>query len=191
MDSSYLTNPVIFIIQTIFGLYVLAIMLRFMLQWLRADFYNPLAQALVKITNPTLKPMRRVIPGFGGIDFPAIVLMLILQMLTLFIIVTLSGQNAGIGQLFFQSIAELLSLFLNVFLFAILIQIIVSWINPGSHNPIMSLIQTITEPVMGPARRVIPAIGGLDLSPLVVILVIQLLKMLIILPIEHLARVVG
>ncbi len=191
MDSSYLTNPVIFIIQTICGLYILAVMLRFMLQWLRADFYNPLAQGLVKITDPTLKPMRRFIPGFGGIDFPAIVLMFILQMLTLFIIVTISGQDAGIGLLFFKSIAELLSLFLNIFLFAILIQIIVSWINPGSNNPIMSLIQTITEPVMGPARRVIPSIGGLDLSPLVAILVIQLLKMLIIPPIEHLARVVG
>lgn len=191
MDSSYLTNPFIFIIQTIFGLYILAVMLRFMLQWLRADFYNPLAQALVKITNPTLKPMRRFIPGFGGIDFPAIVLMFILQMLTLFIIVTISGQEAGIGLLFFKSIAELLSLFLNVFLFAILIQIIVSWINPGSHNPIMSVIQTITEPVMAPARRVIPAIGGLDLSPLAAILVIQLLKMLIIPPIEHLAHIVG
>jgi len=191
MGSSYLTNPVIFIIQTICGLYILAVMLRFMLQWLRADFYNPLAQALVKITDPTLKPMRRFIPGFGGIDFPAIVLMFILQMLTLFIIVTISGQDAGMGLIFFKSIAELLSLFLNIFLFAILIQIIVSWINPGSHNPIMSVIQTITEPVMGPVRRVIPPIGGLDLSPLVAILVIQLLKMLIIPPIEHLAHVVG
>lgn len=191
MDSSYLTNPLVFIIQTIFGLYILAVMLRFMLQWLRADFHNPLAQAIVKITNPTLKPIRRLIPGFGGIDVAAIVLMVILQMLTLFIIVAIHGQQAGLGMIFFKTLAELLSLFLNVFLFAILIQVIVSWINPGSHNPIMSVIHTLTEPVMRPARRIIPLIGGLDLSPIVAILLLQILKMLIIPPIEHLARTIG
>jgi len=191
MDSSYLTNPVVFIIQTIFGLYILAVMLRFVLQWLRADFYNPLAQAIVKITNPPLKPMRRFIPGLGGLDFAAIILMVVLQMVAILIVASISGQNAGPGAIFFLTIAELLSLFLNVFLFAILIQVIVSWINPGSHNPAMSVIHTITEPVMRPARRVIPPIGGLDLSPLVAILVLQLVKMLLIPPIEHLGRIAG
>ncbi len=188
MGGSYWTNPVVFIVDVIFGLYILAVMLRFLLQWLRADFYNPLAQALVKVTNPPLKPLRRFIPGFAGVDVASIALMVALQMLAQTLIFLMQGVSVGVFAVLFLSIAELLALFLNVFIFAIIIQVIISWISPGAYNPAVSVLYTLTEPVLRPARRMIPPIGGLDLSPLVAILVIQVAKMLALPPIEHLAR---
>lgn len=187
MSNDYLSNPLVLVIDVIFGLYILAIMLRFMLQLFRANFYNnPVAQALIKITNPPLKPLRRIIPGFGGIDFAAIVLMIAIQMLAQALIMLVKGVSIGIVPLVFFTIAELVSLFLNVFLFGILIQVIVSWINPGAYNPMLALVSAITEPVLAPARRVIPSIGGIDLSPLVVLLVLQVAKMLLVPPIMQL-----
>ena len=189
MGSDYFSNPLVFIIDVIFGLYILVIMLRFMLQWFRANFYdNPIAQALIKITNPPLKPLRRIIPGFGGIDFAAVLLMLALQFLALYLIMLAKGLGFSIGYIFFSSISELLSLFLNVFLFGIIIQVIISWINPGAYNPALALVHSLTEPVLAPARRFIKPIGGLDLSPLVVLLLLQVVKMLVIPPIDHVAR---
>ena len=189
MNSDYLSNPFALVIDVVFGLYILAIMLRFMLQLFRANFYdNPVAQALVKITNPPLKPLRRVIPGFGGMDFAAVILMFTLQFLAQYLIMLVKGASISLVPLIFFSVAELVSLFLNVFLFGILIQVIISWINPGAYNPALALVSSLTEPVLAPARRVIPAIGGLDISPLVVLLIIQVTKMLLIPPIIQLGR---
>ncbi len=188
MGSSYLTNPIQFLIQTLFGLYILAIMLRFLLQWVRADFYNPISQFLVKITNPPLRPLRRVIPGLGGIDLAAVLLMLALQVVAILLIQAVAGVLPSLGFTIVASIAELVDLGFNVFLFAIFIQVIISWINPGAHNPATGLLYSLTEPVLRPARRMIPAMGGLDLSPMAVIIAIYLLKMLLIPPIEHIAR---
>jgi YggT family protein len=184
MGSDYLSNPMVFIVDVIFGLYILAIMLRFILQWLRANFYsNPVAQALIKITNPPLTPLRRVIPGYGGVDFAAIVLMLALQLIAQALIFFIKGANINFAMLFFASLAELLSLFINVFIFGIFIQVIVSWINPGTYNPAVALVYSLTEPVLRPARQLIRPIGGLDLSPLIALLVLQVAKMLVIPPI--------
>ena len=160
MGGSYVGNAATFLIETVFGLYILLIMLRFLLQWARADFYNPVSQFIVTATQPPLTPLRRIIPGFAGLDLAALVL----------------------------SIAELLGLLINVFIFSILIQVIISWVNPGMHNPVMGLLHSLTEPLLGPARRVIPPISGLDLSPIVVIVFLQLVSMLAVAPIRDLAR---
>lgn len=188
MGSEYLSNPLEFIVHTLFGLYILVVMLRFLFQWVRADFYNPICQFLVKATNPLLRPLRRVIPGFGGIDLASIVLMLVLQILTFLLIFSLRGVAPSFGPLLMLSVAELVSLFLNVFLVAIIIQVILSWVNPGAYNPITGLLYSLTEPVLAPARRLVPPIGGLDLSPIVVLLVLQVTKMLIIPPLLQMAR---
>lgn len=182
MDSSYFTSPLEFLINTVFGLYITAVLLRFLLAWVRADFYNPLSQTLVRITNPALKPLRRVIPGFGGIDLASIVLMLVLQMLALGLITLLRGASLHPLGLLLWAIAELLGLLINVYLFSILIQVLLSWINPGTYNPVASLIHSINEPLLAPARRLIPPFSGLDLSPVVVMLGLQLLKMLLLPP---------
>jgi len=192
MGGDYLSNPFAFIIDVIVGLYILAIMLRFMLQWFRAQFQNnPIAQALIKITNPTLKPLRRIIPGYGGVDFAALLLMITLQLISQYLIAMVKGIDINFIQLLFLSIKELLALFINIFLFGILIQVIISWINPGAYNPALALVQTLTDPLLRPARRVIKPIGGLDLSPLVVLLLLQVSKMLVLPPFLYLAASFG
>ncbi len=188
MGGDYLRDPVELIIHTVLGLYILVVMLRFLLQWVRADFYNPLCQFLVKATNPPLRPLRRVIPGFGGVDLAAVVLMFALQLLAFVLIYALRGAAPGIGVLLVLSVAELVSLFLNVFLVAVIVQVILSWINPGVHNPVTTLLYSLTEPVLAPARRLIPPLGGMDLSPIVVLLALQVAKMLFIPPLMQLAR---
>jgi YggT family protein len=188
MGSSYVTNPVEFLINTLFGLYILAIMLRFLLAAVRADFYNPISQFLVKVTNPPLLPLRRVLPSAGKLDTSALALMLVLQMLSFTLIALLRGGHISVGSLLLLSCAELISLFLNVLLFSILVQVIISWINPGTYNPAVSLLYSLTEPVLRPCRRLIPPLSGIDLSPLVALLAIQLAKMLVLPPLYALAQ---
>lgn len=180
MSSSYLTNPLEFLISTLFSLYILAVMLRFILGAVRADFYNPVSQFLVRITNPLLVPMRRVIPSFRQYDTSALLLMLLLQMISLVIVVLLRGASVSIITLLLAAIGELVVLAFNVFIFAIVIQVIISWINPGTYNPVNALLYSITRPVMGPIQRLIPPVSGIDLSPLVALIGLQILKMLVL-----------
>ena len=188
MGGSYVGNAATFLIHTLFGLYILLVMLRFLLQWARADFYNPVSQFIVKATQPPLTPLRKFIPGFGGLDTAALVFMVILKIVELWLVTGLLGMSPQIGGLALLSVAELLSLLINVFIFSILIQVIISWVNPGMNNPVMGLLHSLTEPLLGPARRVIPPISGLDLSPIIVIVVLQLASMLVVAPIRDLAR---
>jgi YggT family protein len=184
MGSNYLTNPAVFLVQTLFGLYILAVLLRFLLQWVRADFYNPISQFLVKITTPPLKVLRRFIPGFGGIDLAALLLAWGLKYIELVLVVLISGSALNLLGPLFWAIPELVELFINIFLFAVLLQVILSWINPGSYNPASALLYSLTEPVMRPARNVLPPISGLDLSPMLVMIVLILLKMLLLPPLK-------
>jgi len=187
VNGGYVGNAGQFLIQTLFGLYILAVMLRFLLQWVRADFYNPLVQVLVKITNPVLIPLRRIVPGLYGMDLAAVVLMLVLQAIELYLLATALGGSLPAATLILGSIAKILGLLLGVYFWLILIQVILSWVSPQTYNPAITLIYTLTEPVLGPARRIMPDLGGLDLSPLVVIVVLQLVRMLVIAPIRDLA----
>ena len=186
--GNYAGNAGVFLIQTLFGLYLVAVMLRFLLQWSRADFYNPVSQFLVKVTNPPLKPLRRIVPGFLGVDFAAIVLMVILQALETFLVYLVQGFAVAPLGLIFLVIAELIRLLLNVYFYTILIQVVLSWVNPGGHNPAVALLYSINEPVLGRARRILPPIHGFDLSPILVMLALQLMTILIVAPISDLGR---
>jgi len=184
MDNSYLTNPLIFLVQTLFGLYTLVVIVRFLLQYFRADFYNPVSQFVVKVSDPALRPLRRIIPGYRGIDFASLVLAWALKYLELMLVILLAG--AGLKPLapLLWAIPELIALVINIFLFAILIQVIVSWINPGVYSPATSVLYTLTAPLLRPARRMLPPIGGLDLSPMLAIMVLVLLEMLLLPPLR-------
>ena len=188
MGGNYVGNAATFLIETLFGLYILIVMLRFLLQWVRADFYNPVSQFIVKATQPVLAPLRRIIPGVAGVDFAAVVLMFALKFLELWLVMGLLGITPHIAGLAMLCIAELLGLLINVFVFAILIQVIISWVNPGMYNPVMGLLHSLNEPLLAPARRMIPPISGLDLSPIAVIIFLQLISMLGVAPIRDLAR---
>jgi YggT family protein len=184
MSDTYLTNPLIFLVQTLFGLYILAVLLRFLLQLARADFYNPISQFLVKATNPPLKLLRRIIPGLGGIDLSSIVLAWLLKAVELGLVITISGKAFNLIAPLLWSIPELVELFINIFLFAILIQVILSWVNPGSYNPAIGLLNSLTAPVLRPAQKLLPPMGGLDLSPMLVMIGLVLLKMLLLPPLR-------
>jgi len=188
MGGSYVGNAATFLIETLVGLYILIVMLRFLLQLARADFYNPVSQFIVKATQPPLAPLRRLIPGIAGLDLAAVVFMFVLKFAELWLITALLGMTPQTGGLAMLSVAELLGLAINVYLFSILIQVIISWVNPGMYNPVMGLLHSLNEPLLAPARRLIPPISGLDLSPIAVIIVLQLASMLAVAPIRDLGR---
>ena len=191
MNSSYLANPVIFIIDSVFSLYILAIILRFLLQWCRADFYNPVSRFLVTITHPVLKVLRRYIPPVGKIDTSSIVFALSLQMLADFIILALKGMSISIGALTLLSISELISLLFDILIYAVFGRAILSWINPGSFNSVSSILVSLTEPMLDTCRKFVPDFGGLDISPLVALMLLQLAKMVILPPFQQLASLIG
>lgn len=187
MGGGYLSNAGTFLVETLFGLYLLALLLRLLLQQVRADFYNPLSQFLVKVTNPPLRPLRRFIPGLGGVDMASIVLLLLLKAIELILVGLLRGYpTPNFLGLFALASAELVSLTVYVFLIAIFIQAILSWINPGGYNPAVSLLHQLTEPLLRPARRYIPPISGLDLSPMAVIIGLYLVILLLVQPLQAL-----
>ncbi|HKK05018.1 MAG TPA: YggT family protein [Gammaproteobacteria bacterium] len=183
----YFSNAASFLLSTLFGLYLLAILLRFLLQVVRADFYNPVSQFLVKVTNPLLKPLRRVIPGWGGIDIASLVLLVLVMLVQLFVLRALGDGYFGIPipnapGLFLFAVVQLLALTLTVYFWTILIQVLLSWVSPGGYNPVVYLLYQLNGPLLRPAQRLIPPIGGLDLSPIAVVIALQLVKILVISP---------
>lgn len=186
MGGTYFSNAGVFLVDVIFGLYIFAVLLRFLLQLVRADFYNPLCQAIVTVTNPLLRPMRRVIPPVAGIDSASVILLLGLQMINTALVALMVGADPAVVGLVVVAAAELLSKVIWTFIGAILIQVILSWVAQGNYNPIISVIYALTDPVLGPARRLIPPLGGLDLSPMVVIIGLQLVLMLAVQPLRDL-----
>ncbi|PKM11069.1 MAG: hypothetical protein CVV13_10650 [Gammaproteobacteria bacterium HGW-Gammaproteobacteria-3] len=191
MATAYMSNPIIFLIDTFFSLYILAIMLRFLLQWCNAEFYNPISQFLVKITHPPLRILRRYVPSIGKIDTASLVLVLALQMFADFSILMLKGVMISIGALLVMSLAELISLLLNIFIFAIFARALLSWFNPGAFDAASSLLYSLSEPVLDLCRRFIPTISGVDLSPLAALVLLQLAKMMILPPLQQLASLIG
>ena len=191
MGSTYMTDPIIFLIDTLFSLYILAVLLRFLLQWCGADFYNPISQFLVKATHPPLKILRRFVPSIGKIDTSALILILALQMLADFSILLLKGVTINIGALTILSITQLISLLINVLVFAVFARALLSWLNPGTFNAAASILATLTEPLLNICRKVIPSLGGIDLSPLAALLLLQLAKMVILPPLHELASLIG
>ena len=198
MGSNYLISPLMLIINTLFDLYIFLVLLRFLLQAFRADFYNPVSQFVVKATTPPLKLFRRIIPSVSGQDAASIVLCLALIYAKFVLLrmldipgVPISNVTAPIGAVSYAglavfAIADLISLTLTVFLIAIIIQVILSWINPGQYNPVMGLVHSIAQPALRPFQKLLPSMGGLDLSPLFATLGIMVLKMLVIPPIVYL-----
>jgi YggT family protein len=177
--NNYLTNPLEFLISTLLGLYILAVMLRFLLGLVRADFYNPVSQFLVRVTNPLLVPMRKVIPTLGKFDTSAVVLMLALQLLSVLIVVALRGAGVSFAAILAFAIGELLMMLINVFLVAIIVQVVMSWISPGTYSPVNAVLYSLTNPILQPFRRIIPPLSGIDLSPLFALIALQVARMLI------------
>ena len=176
-----LETAAIYVLQTLGSLYLLIVLLRFVLQLVRANFYNPLCQFAVKATQPLLKPLRRVIPSVFGLDMSSLVLALILQVLLMAVTMLLAYGTTGAPlQLLIWAIIGVTALFLKIFFFALIISVILSWVAPGSHYPGAELVNQICEPVLAPFRKILPSLGGLDISPILAFMVLKLLDMLVI-----------
>lgn len=175
-------EALIYIVQTLGSLYLLIVLLRFILQLVRADFYNPLSQFTVKATQPLLKPLRRIIPGLGGLDLASLVLAILVQLLLMVVVILIAGANpAGVGlQLLVWAIIAVTSLFLKIFFFAMIISVILSWVAPGSYNPGAQLVNQICEPLLAPFRKLLPNLGGLDISPIFAFIALNLIDRFVI-----------
>ncbi len=178
-----LNNAGLFLISALFDAYIFIVILRIMLQWVNADFTNPVFQFVVKVTNLPLSPVRRLFPTVHGIDVAAIVLLVLLEVIKLFILVWLQVNAMPTpGGLIVLAFAEILSQFLHIFFYAILALAILSWLSPLAHSPIIDVLHRLSDPLIRPVQRLLPPIGGFDLSPIPVLIVLKLLTILIVLP---------
>jgi YggT family protein len=167
---SNIASALVFIVNALTSLYLLVLLLRFWLPWLRADFRNPLAQGILKLTSPVIIPLRRIVPSFGRLDTATILVAFVVQYLGILLILLIIGGSASFSVISVTTIVKLVLLSVNLFMFAIFVRIILSWISPGQHNPATAIISTLTEPLLLPVRRIIPAMGGFDISPIFVII---------------------
>ena len=189
MSGGYFSDAGLFLVDTVLGLYILIVLLRFLFQLTGVDFYNPISQFIVKTSNPPLRHLRRVVPGLWGIDFAAVVLLIVLEGARIGVTALLIGRTPQLAGVLVLSIAELLKLAVYVMVFSIFIRALLSWISMGRSHPILLLLYSFTEPLMAPARRILPATSGLDLSPIIVFIVLMLVLKLLIQPMLDLGRI--
>jgi YggT family protein len=179
-----ITEVLTYLLQTVLSILLMLVLLRLLLQQARADYRNPISQFVVKVTNPLLKPLQKLVPGLWGV----VVLLLLLQVLAIASILLLGGYGLPNPLLILVwACIGLAGLLVNFYFFAILAMIILSWIAPGSTNPAVYLLYQLTEPVMAPCRRLLPAMGGLDLSPIMVFIGINIIQIFL----RHAAAGVG
>lgn len=176
-------HALVFLVNIVFTLYIAALFLRIILLRLRADYYNPLVHFIARITDPPLRPFRKIIPAFGGWDIAAMVLAIVCAFVCGFLVLHLSG--LGTPWLFIASYTgrKLLAVLVNLYIFSILIQALLSWLGPRQYSPLAVILWRVNEPLLRPIRRIIPPLGGtFDLSPLVVIVLLEALSIFLGLP---------
>lgn len=183
MFISPLQNALLFCITSLSSAYISIVLFRFLLQLVNADFYNPLAQFSVKVTNPLVQPLRKLIPTVARADLATLTVALLIQALGLVIIWAIKGFSisaslTSLSGLLIWSLGEIVDLTLVILLFATFIQIIASWLQPGAYNPAIDIMRQLTAPLFTPIRRLVPNIGVLDFSPMLVIFLIVFMRLL-------------
>ena len=173
------TNAISYLVGTLLDLYITAVLLRLILQWVRADFYNPVCQFLVKITNPVIVPLRRVIPSIRSLDTASVLLILALEFFSVWIASRISSSPLNFEQIVVFSLMKLAATLLMTYFFLIIASVILSWVAARMRHPVIPLVYQLTEPVLLPFRKIIPPIAGIDLSPLFALIVIRFLLLLI------------
>lgn len=169
-----LQNVGLFLVETLFSLYIGAVLIRFLLAWSRANFYNPLSQTLVKITNPVLVPLRRMIPPIGKLDTAAVVLALGLMIMKVLLLLGIKGAGVNLPVVILYSLVEILRTIIWIYIIALIIQAVMSWVGNTYGNPLADILNSLTEPLLRPLRGIVPTVGMLDLSPLAAILLLNI-----------------
>ena len=179
---NYFINASDFLVQAVLGIALFVVLLRFWMQWVRADFRNEIGQFVISLTNPAVIPLRKIIPSVGTIDSATVLLSFAIATIKAYAFISMRGASVDILQLVIFGLGVLFQAAIYVLLIAIIVQIIASWINPHSHHPVISVAHSISNPIMAPARKLLPAIGGLDFSPIIVILFLQFSLRLFVAP---------
>lgn len=183
-----LSGALIFLVNTVFGLFTVALLLRFYLQWARVPYRNPFTVFLHALTDFMVRPARRVVPGLWGLDLATLTLAWLAQFMELFIVLQIRGYQLGAqaGQAFaalvLMAAVMLLKIWLYIAMVAVIVQAVLTWINP--YSPVMPVLNSMTRPFLRIFQRLVPPIGNVDLSPLFVIVIIQLLLMLLVANLE-------
>ncbi|MBD8525581.1 YggT family protein [Pseudomarimonas arenosa] len=183
----YFTTAGLLIVDTLFYLLSFVFLLRVLLQLVGANFYNPICQFFFKATNPILVPLRKLLPPIGRLDVSAVLILLLIQVLHVVVVAGLSGRGLHPLALPILALAGALNILLQVLFWSIIIRIIISFVAADSYHPVVPIMAQITEPVMAPFRRLLPATGGLDFSPLLATLAIMLARILLLAPLYDLA----
>lgn len=173
------TNALTYLVGTLLDLYITAVLLRLLLQWVRADFYNPVCQFLVKVTNPAIVPLRRVIPSIRKLDTASVVLIIALELFSVWIASRISSSPLNFQEIVIFSFMKLVATLLMTYLILIIASVILSWVSARMQHPVVPLVYKLTEPVLAPFRKIIPPIAGIDLSPLFALIAIRFLLLLI------------
>ncbi|CUS48490.1 MAG: YggT family protein [Idiomarinaceae bacterium HL-53] len=168
----------IFLISTLFSLYTAALILRVWMQLVQANYFSPVAEFIRKITNPLVQPLRKVIPNAGKLDLATTLVAVAITVLQYFILASLQGVGVPIIELLMFSVLMLVRQVLSLLFWILIIRAILSWFSNGS-NPLEYVMMELTEPLLRPIRRVLPPMGGLDLSVLILIIAIQFLRIAI------------
>lgn len=169
-------NPFIFLIDSLFYFYTLLLMLRLLLQWVRADFYNPMSQFVIKLTSPVVIPVRRIIPSIGSLDVATLLLVMVFVAAKILLISWIVNAPINVIWILFSTVIETVILLLDIFLFSIFVLVILSWVNPDPYHPAAALLRSISRPVMQPLQKLIPPVGGLDISPMIAIIILMFIK---------------
>lgn len=171
-------NALIYLIDTFTRLFVLCFLLRLIFQMARVDFYNPFAQFIVQVTNPLVVPARRIIPGLRRFDLPTFVVLVVLQLLAVILVYSLRGLAPSPALWLWLTVHALMTMTIWTLIVCILIYVVLSWVQPG-YSPISLFVARIVDPILRPARRILPPISGVDLSPLIVTILLWALLLLL------------
>ena len=172
----------VFLIVTIFNLYIWVLMLRLILHWVRANYFNPISQLIIKLTNIFVKPLKKVIPSIRNLETATLIVLIVIGLIKLLLLSLLTQSMPGPISLIIGLLASLVSQLLNLYFFMIIIAAIASWFAASYHNPALQLLQTIIEPILRPVRKIIPPVAGFDLSPIVILIAIKLIDILVVIP---------
>ena len=170
-------EAVIYLLRFVFDALLMILIMRFWLQWVKADFYNPLSQFIVKVSNPLVVPLRRIIPGFGGMDLATILVAYIVATLKFVTLAALAGESLGLLAFYIGLLVLIKQAGFLLFVIMI-IMAVMSWVVQG-YNPTLAIFHQLTEPFLNPIRRIIPNLGGLDLSMIVAFLAMNVINILL------------
>lgn len=171
--SANLGNALIDLVKALFELYMGVLVLRILLQQVRADFYNPISQLIWKFTRPLVDPVGRIIPKFRRVDTATLVVLFVFALIEVHVLFGMYGFPIPILSALFQALVKLLALTLNIYTLSMIVQAMLSWLGPGVNNPAGSILWSINEPLLRPVRRILPPVSGFDLSMIPVILLLH------------------